>query len=372
LEKVNLFEFTASLEEQNAVLDVLRSGWITQGPKVKEFEDLFSQMMGSDCVAVNSCTAALHLAHVICGAGPEKEVIVPSLTFVATPNSVSYTGAEVVFADIKSLDDWTLDSADVKSKITSKTCGVSPMHFAGFPTDIKDFVEICDRNSLYLVEDACHGLGSSIDGKQLGTLGDIGCFSFYGNKIMTTAEGGMMVFKNPDHAAIARSLRSHGMTNLAWDRIKGALSYDVMGAGYNYRMDDIRAALGIVQLKKLDAFIKRRKEIVTEYKERLANVDNIIVPSFSGKENQANYIFPILLKSGSRDKFRADLYERGIQTSVHYAPSHMFSLYKSDVNKLPVTEFVAEKCLSLPLYPSMTSKDVNLVCEKVSECAGKA
>jgi dTDP-4-amino-4,6-dideoxygalactose transaminase len=371
LEKVNLFEFTASLEEQNAVLDVLRSGWITQGPKVKEFEDLFSQRMGLNCVAVSSCTAALHLAHVVCGAGPGNEVIVPSLTFVATPNAVTYTGADVVFADIKSVDDWTLDPADVESKITSKTSGVSPMHFAGFPADMRDFLEICNRYSLYLVEDACHGLGSSVDGKKLGAIGDVGCFSFYGNKIITTAEGGMMVFKNPEHAGIARSLRSHGMTNSAWDRIKGAMSYDVAGAGYNYRMDDIRAALGIVQLQKLDAFMKRRKEIVVEYKEQLSSVDNIIVPIFSGKENQANYIFPILLKTGNREILRAKLLKQGIQTSVHYNPCHKFSAYKSRSYELPITDFVAEKCLSLPLYPSMTNKDVRLVCEKVSECADK-
>lgn len=371
MKKINLFEPNLDHSEEGAVLEVLRSGWITQGSKVEELEEMFSVRFGLDSVAVNSCSAALHLAHMICGAGPGKEVIVPSMTFVATPNSVFYTGADVVFADIKSVDDWTLDPADVQLKATEKTCGVCPMHFAGFPADMKDLVEICNRYSLYLVEDACHGLGSSIDGKQLGTFGDVGCFSFYGNKIMTTGEGGMMVLKNPDHVRRAKSLRSHGMSNVAWDRVKGAMSYDVVGVGYNYRMDDIRAAIGIVQLNKLDGFIRSRNNIVAQYRQQLSSVDNIIVPNFSGKVNQANYIFPILLKLGNRDKFRADLYERGIQTSVHYAPSHMFSLYNSDAYKLPVTEYVAEKCLSLPLYPSMTNKDVNFVCERVSECANK-
>ena len=165
----------------------------------------------------------------------------PSLNFAATPNSVVYTGADVVFADIKSPDDWTIDPFDVENKLTEKSCCVTPMHFAGFPADIAEISKLCEDYKLFLIEDACHALGTSVDGKQLGTVGDIGCFSFYGNKIMTTGEGGMMVMKNPEHVKRAKSLRSHGMTNLAWDRVKGAMSYDINGLGYNYRLDDMRA-----------------------------------------------------------------------------------------------------------------------------------
>ena len=370
MRQINLFELDLTIAEQQAVLEVLSGGWLTQGPTVVKFETLFAERYSTHAVAVNSCTAALHLAHIVGGVGAGQEVIVPSMTFVATPNSVSYTGARVVFADIKSPEDWTICCDDIQKKITEKTSCVTPMHFAGYPADISEIARICRGNKLFLIEDACHALGSSVDGKQLGTFGDIGCFSFYGNKIMTTAEGGMMLIKNSDHADLARSLRSHGMSNVAWDRIKGALSYEVEFLGYNYRMDEIRAALGIVQYQRLSQFIKRRTHLVELYSDKLKNCNNISLPFMQSKVNQSNYIFPILLKSGSRDLFREKLHQSGIQTSVHYKPCHHFACYKKDSLSLPVTDYVAEKCVSLPLFPGMTDEDIDYICQKIYDFSG--
>ena len=371
MRNINLFELGFTHEERDAVLEVLEDGWITQGPRVSAFEQLFESEFNASAVAVGSCTAALHLAHLIGGATSNKEVIVPSLTFAATPNSVIYTGANVVFADIKSPDDWTIDPADIENKVSEKTCCVTPMHYAGFPADMDNIAAICKRHDLFLVEDACHALGSFLGPQRLGTIGDIGCFSFYGNKIMTTGEGGMMVIKNPAHATVAKSLRSHGMTNVAWDRIKGAMSYDVARLGFNYRLDDIRAAIGIVQFGRLQKFIQRRSEIVSLYKKRLKSIDEVSIPFEGMKQNQSNYIFPILLKFGDRETFRENLLKSGIQTSIHYLPCHTFAFYKRHAVALPVTDYVARKCLSLPLFPSMTDDDVNYICEKIYEYTRK-
>ena len=369
MKRINLSEPSLDQLEEEALLNVLTSGWLTQGPKVKQFEEEFSEFIGRPSLAVSSCTAALHLAHLICGAKTGLEVIVPSLTFVATPNTVRYTGADVVFADIKSIDDWTIDPESVASKISEQTVGITVMHYAGYGSDMKKFADISKSFGLYLVEDACHGLGGSFEGRALGTFGDISCFSFYGNKVMTTGEGGMMVFQNPELVEIASSLRSHGMTNLAWDRVLGALSYNVSALGYNYRMDDLRASIGIAQLSKLKSFIKSRQKLVEIYKREIAQIDEIHVPTFGQKLESANYIFPLLLKSGDRDAFREKLDSKGVQTSVHYTPCHQFESYNTGNHSLPVTDYVGAKCFSLPLFSSMRESDVDFVCQTLQDCA---
>ena len=369
MKRINLSEPSLNRLEEEALLNVLNSGWLTQGPKVKQFEEEFTKFIGRPSIAVSSCTAALHLAHIICGAKTGSEVIVPSLTFVATPNTVRYTGAEVVFADIKSIDDWTIDPISVASKITDRTVGITVMHYAGYASDMIQFADIRKNSGLYLVEDACHGLGGSFEEQALGTFGDVACFSFYGNKIMTTGEGGMMVFENPEHVDIASSLRSHGMTNLAWDRVLGALSYNVSDLGYNYRMDDLRASIGIVQLSRLQSFVEARQKLVKIYKREIALIDEIHVPTFSQKQNSANYIFPLLLKSGDRDAFRAELESKGVQTSVHYKPCHLFDSYNTPGQSLPLTDYVGSKCFSVPLFSSMEETDVDFVCQTLQDCA---
>jgi dTDP-4-amino-4,6-dideoxygalactose transaminase len=367
---LRLFEPDIGAEERQAVLQVIESGMLSMGAMVEAFEDTFAQFLGvRHAIAVSSATAALHLAHHVMGIGAEDEVIVPSLTFVATANSVVYTGATPVFSDIIGEQDLNIDPDDVAQRITSRTRGIVVVHYAGYPVDMDRIMHLADQHGLYVVEDASHAPGSMYHGKPLGTIGQVGCFSFYTNKNMTTAEGGMVVTDDENLAQRIRRMRSHGMTTVTWDRIRGhAYSYDVTDLGFNYRIDEMRAALGIVQLKHLPERNKRRQMLMKKYLTGLSQNRTIVAPFGSGAKDVSYHICPVLLTDGTvRDSIMTDMRNQGVQTSIHYPPTHLFSLYRERygcrLGMLPVTEDIAQREMTLPLYPSMCEDDVDHVLD---------
>jgi dTDP-4-amino-4,6-dideoxygalactose transaminase len=371
---LRLFEPDIGSEECQAVLQVLESGMLSMGAMVETFEDAFARFLNvRHAIAVSSATAALHLAHHVMGTETGDEVIVPSLTFVATANSVVYTGATPIFADIIGERDLNIDPDDVAHRITSRTRGIVVVHYAGYPVDMDRIMHLADRHGLYVVEDASHAPGSDYHGKPLGTIGHVGCFSFYTNKNMTTAEGGMVVTNDDNLAQRMRRMRSHGMTTVTWDRIRGhAYSYDVTDLGFNYRIDEMRAALGIVQLNRLPASNNRRRILMENYLTGLSQNGMVVVPFGLGVEDVSCHICPVLLTDGMmRESVMADLRNRGVQTSIHYPPVHLFSLYRERYGcrsgMLPITEDVTQRELTLPLYPSMCEADVEHVLDALEK-----
>lgn len=370
--KIPLFNLNFDEEEEKAVLETLRSKWISTGPKVIEFENKFSEMLGcKHANALANCTVALHLAMKLCDIGEYDEVICPSLTFVATVNAIRYVNAIPVFADIKSLEDLTIDPEDIERKITKKTKAIVVMHYGGFACDMEKIMEIANKYNLKVIEDACHGPLAEYNGQKLGTIGDVGCFSFFSNKNISTGEGGMLVTNNPEYHEKTKLLRSHGMTSLSYDRAKGhTTSYDVIELGYNYRMDDIRASIGIVQLRKLKDDLLKREQVRKWYIEELSEIDRIVIPFKDYKDFSSNYIFPIVLRDGNsefRDKVRNKLAEAGIQTSVHYPAVHRFSIYKDFYLELPKTDCVTDNLITLPMYGNLSAKNINFIKNELKE-----
>jgi len=260
--KIPLFDLNFGKEEEAAVIEVLRSKWISMGEKTTELEHNFAERINAKhALAMTNCTAALHLALAILDIGPGDEVIVPSLTFVATANAVKYVGATPVFADITSLEDLTISPEDIEKKITDRTKAIMVMHYGGFACDMDKIMFIARKHNVKVVEDAAHSPAATYKGEYLGTIGDVSAFSFFSNKNITTAEGGMLVTNDDSLAERAKLMRSHGMTTMSYERFKGhATSYDVVEVGYNYRLDNVRSALGVTQLKKLNEDIERRKK----------------------------------------------------------------------------------------------------------------
>ena len=369
---VPLFEPNFDEAEERAVVDVLRSRWVSMGPRAAELERRFAQRLGVRfAVAVSSCTAALHLAMRGLGIGPGDEVIVPSLTFVATVNCVRYVGARPVFADVTGPLDLTIDPKDVESLVTDRTRAVICMHFGGDPCDLDALTALCARRGIALVEDAAHAPASSHRGRALGSVGRVGCFSFYANKNLTCAEGGLIAKDDPDIAASARLLRSHGMTTSAFERAQGrATAYDVVDVGYSYRLDDIRAALALVQLDKLDADVERRHAVRARYAERLRDVLGVSVPRVRDGCVSSEHILPVVLETGGaarRDAVRRRMADRGVQTSVHYPAAHRFASFAELRRPLPRTEHVSDHEISLPMFGSLTGDVVDFVVTELRD-----
>jgi dTDP-4-amino-4,6-dideoxygalactose transaminase len=373
--RVPLADIDFGIEEEEAVLQVIRSRWLSMGDVTKGFEQEFAAFTGAKyTLAVTNATAALHLACLAVGIGPGDEVIVPSLTFVATANAVRYTGATPVFADVESLDCLNISPASIESRITERTRAILVVHYAGFPCDMPVIMEIARHHNLAVLEDSAHAIGSSVVGRALGTWGAVGCYSFFSNKNMTTGEGGMLVTDDDALAEKLHILRSHGMTSLSWDRHQGhAYSYDVVDLGYNYRIDEMRAALGRVQLKKLPANNQRRGELTTLYRELLAELaPDVQMPFAEGLGTSCYHVLPVLLPPGTvRIRFMEGLKQKGIQTSIHYPPVHQFQIYHEEWQKrgqpLPLTEDAASREVTLPLYPTMCDEQVHWVAQAVKE-----
>ncbi len=364
--KIPLFELNFDEREAKAAYDVIKSGWLSTGPKCVEFEEKFSQLLGSAyAVSLANCTVALHLALLLLGVKEGDEVIVPSLTFVATVNAVRYVGAIPVFADVLSAEEPTISPEDIRKKITPRTKAIVVMHYAGFPCRMDEIMAIAEEYNLKVVEDACHGPLSEYKGKKLGTIGDIGCFSFFSNKNISTGEGGMLVTDKIEFYNDAKLLRSHGMTTMSYQRASGhATEYDVVKPGYNYRLDDIHAAIGIVQLSKLKDDLIKRAEVRKWYLRELSNIDEIIVPFKDFTGFVSNYIFPIVIKNGNREirnQIREKLHQAGIQTSIHYPAVHRFSTYKNETSYLPITEQVTDNLITLPMHSKISEKQVMII-----------
>jgi len=373
--RVPLSDVNFGVEEEQAVQQVIRSGWLSMGEVTKGFEQEFAAFIGAKhTLAVSNGTAALHLACLVAGIGPGDEVIVPSLTFVATANAVRYTGATPVFADVESLDWLNISPESVESRVTERTRAILVVHYAGFPCDMPAIMEIARRHNLIVLEDSAHAIGSKLDGRTLGTWGAIGCYSLFSNKNMTTGEGGMLATDDDALAEKLGILRSHGMTSLSWDRYQGhAYSYDVVDLGYNYRIDEMRSALGRAQLRKLPSGNQRRNELTTLYRELLAElVPQVELPFGAPRGTSCYHILPALLPKGTdRIRFMEALKERGIQSSIHYPPVHHFQIYQDEWKKrgmiLPLTEEAGVREVTLPLYSAMRNEQVHWVAQAIQE-----
>ncbi|HEU4698111.1 MAG TPA: DegT/DnrJ/EryC1/StrS family aminotransferase [Gemmatimonadales bacterium] len=369
--RITLSEPELGAEEIAAVTRVLESGWLTMGAVTGEFERAFAARMGvKHAFAVNNATAALHLANLAVGVGPGDEVICPDLTFVATANATRYTGAEVVLADVRSADDLTIDPADVERRITPRTRAITVVHYAGFPCDMDAILDVARRHGLAVIEDCAHAPfawlpGADGERRHVGAIGDVGCFSFFGNKNMTTGEGGMVTTNDDALAERIRLLRSHGMTTLTYERHKGhASGYDVVALGYNYRSDELHSAVGLAQLAKVDRLNAKRREVWGWYREAFAGSDRLRLPFATRPLEPATcHIMPVQVAGGAEPaaQLRQRLLEARIQTSKHYTPISCFSTYRAVTP--PVTAAVAEGLVTLPLGPTMTRDDVALIAE---------
>jgi dTDP-4-amino-4,6-dideoxygalactose transaminase len=371
--KARLSELEFDGSEIAEVLAAIDSEWITSGPRTQAFENAFARLSETaGAVAVSNGTAALFLALKALGIGPGHEVLVPSMTFVATAAAVIHCGAKPVLVDICSLENPTMCPYDAARKITPRTKAILPVHYAGIPADMDRLCDLAKANRLPLVEDAAHAPGARFAGRPCGSFGAAGCFSLFGNKNITTAEGGMITTNDPDFAERLRSLRSHGMTVSSWDRDKGRpAQYDVLEFGFNFRLDDIRAAIGLAQIDKLPVFNRKRAELAERYNQRFleANLDVILPFASIPETKQPSYhIYPIVLASPElRDAVAEQLKSEGIQTSIHYPAIHHFSAFKrtGDRVSLPFTDAFASRELTLPLYPSLSPLHVDQIAAAV-------
>jgi dTDP-4-amino-4,6-dideoxygalactose transaminase len=366
--KVQLFKLNFDEREVNAVSQVVKDGWLTMGEKISQFEAAFAKYLGdgAHCVAVSNGTAALHMALLALDIGIGDEVVIPALTFVADANSVRMVGAQPVLADCKSMDDWNVSVETIEKCITPKTKAVMIVHYAGFPCDMPAIRKLCDEKGLKLIEDVAHAPGASVANRRCGTWSDVACYSFFSNKNLSIGEGGMVSTQDLSIFQRLKYLRSHGMTTLTLDRHKGrAITYDVAEPGLNYRMDEMRAAIGLVQLEKLPTGNKRREELTDRYRKNLKDSElKIPFANMSNDKVSAYHILPVLLpESVNRLEVIAKLKEKGIQSSIHYPPFWSFTAYKDEYFPADTLNaaMICERELTLPLYPTMTNDEVDLV-----------
>ena len=370
--KIALSDLDFNQRELKSVNAVIKGKWLSMGWMVKEFEDRFAQYIGTKyAIATSSGTAALHLALRALDIRGGDEVLVPSITFVASANAVLYTEAKPKFVDSVSLGDFNLSVEDLKKKITKASKAIIVVHYAGYIADMKRIKSVARKHNLFIVEDSAHAIGSGWGREMAGNLGDIGCFSFFANKNMATGEGGMVTTNNEMVAQKVKLLRSHGMTSPTWERHKGkTYSYDVVDLGYNYRMTEIAAALGLEQLKKLPKNNLIRKKLTGHYSQYLNSIKGITIPFRDYPRDSSFHLFPILLdKNIDRGKVIQRLRNKGIQTSIHYPPVHKFSYYQDKYNSkaLPYAEYIGLHELTLPLHPLLTRRDIRYVCDELKE-----
>ncbi|MEU4792141.1 DegT/DnrJ/EryC1/StrS family aminotransferase [Micromonospora tulbaghiae] len=365
-------------EEIAEAVDALRSGWLTTGPKTARFEAGVRELTGAeDAFAVNSCTAALHLALLAGGVGAGDEVITPSLTFCAIANVIARVGATPVLVDVLP-DQLNLDPAAVAAAVSGRTRAIVAMHYGGHPCEMDELREIADQHGLLLIEDAAHAIGAQYRGRPVGSLGDLAAFSFYANKNITTGEGGMLVGR-ADLVRSARLLGRHGLSRVAWQRHgdRGPADYDVLEAGLKYNMSDVLAAVGVHQLKRLPEFLARRGVIAARYSQELAGLPGLWLPGTAADVRHAWHLYPVQVSPGragmDRDALAEALAAAGIATSIHFTPIHRLARYRdlADPAAMPHTERAADRLLSLPCYPAMTDDDVSRVIAAIRQAWGE-
>ena len=363
----------AEIEE---VIDSIRSGWVTTGPKVNRFEQEFAAYVGAKhAIAVNSCTAALQTSLAALGIGPGDEVIVPTLTFCATANVVVHLGATPVIVDVD--EDSLISLEAIRREINPRTKAIIPVHYGGQSCSLREIQALADQHGIQIVEDAAHAAGSDYEGAKIGSHSKSVCFSFYATKNMTTGEGGMITTNDDSLADRLRLLSLHGMSRDAWKRYTqaGSWYYEVLAPGYKHNMTDIQAAMGIHQLRRLDDFIRRRQELAATYDQAFSDVSEIIVPRRLSGRNHIYHLYPIQLQTDrlqlDRSKFIDELRTRNIGTSVHFVPLHRHPFYQETYgykpDQFPVCEKIYAGLLSLPLYPKMTNADAADVVAAVRE-----
>ena len=363
-------------EEMEAVRLVLESGWLTTGPVAQRFEREFAEFVGAKyALAVNSCTAALHLALDAAGIGRGDEVLVPSYTFTATAEVVTYLGARPVLCDCLP-GEFNIDPSDAERRITERTKAIIPVHIAGQPCNLGQLQKIAHRHRLHLIEDAAHALPASYAGKQIGSISELTAFSFYSTKTITTAEGGMLTTDNEEYARRAALMRLHGISGDAWKRYsaEGSWYYEVVDAGYKNNMPDLLAALGLAQLRKARDFHRRRYEIADRYLEAFAEVSELqLPPQTDDHASHSWHLFILRLASDQlnigRNAFVEKLKKMGIGTSVHFIPLHLHPFYRQRYGyapgDLPQAEDAYARCLSLPIFPDMTDAEIEKVINSV-------
>lgn len=362
-------------EEAQAAYDTILTGWITQGPKVDEFEKKFAQYVGSKyAVAVSNCTTGLHLAMIVAGIGPDDEVICPSMSYIATANSIKYVGAKPVFAEIIP-ETYNLDPVDTERKITSKTKAILLVHQIGMPGDIAAFQKLAAKYNLKLIEDAACAAGSAYDGKKIGSHSDLVCFSFHPRKVISTGDGGMVTTNNEAYAERMKSLRKHSMSVNDWARHGSAklIFEDHVEVGYNYRMTDIQAAVGIKQLEKLDWIVEERRKIAMQYHEAFKDIDCIQLPIEEDGYFSNYQSYSILLKDDcpiSRNDLMQKMLDDEIATRRGIMTSHRETAYKAECVglSLPVSEKAADNSIILPLFVPMEQADIEKVIESFKLC----
>jgi len=370
--RVPLTEIAMPEQDVQAVMDCLRSGWLTMGPRTQAFEQALAGYVGAPhAVAVSSGTAALHLALLAAEIGPGDEVIVPAFTFVASAAAVRYTGAEAVLCDVRDARDFNIDAHDAARRITPRTRAIVAVHMGGYPADVQALRTLCDERELLLIEDCAQAIGARVDAhaRQAGTVGDLGSFSFFSKKQLCVGEGGMVACGEERLAARVRLLRSHALTSGTWDRHRGHdPAYDVVDIGFNYRLDEPRAALGLSRLQRLDESIASRRRLVRGYRERLAALPGLELPfDEQAVERSSHFAFAVLLTDrAARDRFREHLKEQRIQTTW-YPALHSFSEYRASVpaGELPRASAAAERHCMLPLSASMDERAFETVVEAV-------
>jgi dTDP-4-amino-4,6-dideoxygalactose transaminase len=364
-------------DEISEVLDSLRSGWLTLGPKTLTFEDRFRQYIGSkNAVSMNSCTACLHLALKAVGLREGDEVIIPSFTFTATAEVITYFNAMPVLVDVDR-ETCNIDVSRIEERITERTKVIIPVHYAGQPCDMDEILALAKDYYLFVVEDAAHALPASYKNRKIGTIGDITCFSFYSTKTLTTGEGGMATTENDDWAEMMRVWRLHGISKDAWNRYtnEGSWYYEVIDAGYKYNMTDIQAALGLAQLRKIDWMWQRRKEIAGMYSGAFQDIREVTMPHVKADRETAWHLYVVKLNLEmlkiERGQFIEELKKRGVVTSVHFIPLCRHPYYRAILcyhsQDFPASESLYQRIVSLPIYPGMTDGEVHWVIESVAD-----
>jgi dTDP-4-amino-4,6-dideoxygalactose transaminase len=369
-------------DEIAAVVEALRSGWVTTGPKTKLFETAFAEFIGGgvEALAVNSATAGLHLALEALGIGPGDEVIAPSLTFTATVEVVRYLGAEPVLVDVDS-HTLNIDVERVRAAITPRTKAIMPVHYGGLGCDMDALIALAREHGLRIVEDAAHALPTVVQGRLVGTLDtDVTVFSFYANKTMTTGEGGMAVTRDPEVAKRMRVMRLHGMSRDAFDRFVSktpAWYYEIVAPGFKYNLTDMASALGLVQLTRLPQFAQRRQQLAERYYRELAELPLVLPAAALPGDQHAWHLFVIRLADSAsvgRDETIQALSDRGIGTSVHYVPLHRQPYWRDRYNltpqMFPVADQAYQRMISIPLFTAMSDESQGRVIQALQEVLG--